>query len=1471
MQHFINLYNIEVEKKMKDKQNEPKFFSYFITIIIIKNNESKKNVLNFYSRVIGEAKNFYFCILHKGKIIFANNSLEELVFKMHKENFEYQNAEDTFKEQKIKENVEKFLTEIISCRNGKNFMENLNLILVSRYQQKLKCKIPNLKIKIKNDKNSEEVVLDDKSDKTQIDSLHTPQQLSGITFRLLDSALDYIKNNGKIRNSQKSQKLDIVKDNIYNDEYSYNNNYFECYVNINICNEEIPQENSFVEIEIYDITKVKLAEKKIIEESINKQKVLSKVAHEFKTPLHAITSLCKILRENTNDKKNNYVQFTNNINCLDKIKTIDNYAKNIENISDYVIFLVTDFIQTSKGKEFTVDSISNVNITEVANFSFDILQTLLYLYDKKKVIPKLDIGPNVNDFDFKADEVRIKQIFLNLISNSVKFTKFGSITISVKILDYNPYSINDKSILNSKNNSNTLISTINTNDNLKLLEKAKTKENIFTFSNTQILVNQNMSLVEGNSIKKPPLINSHYVERKNSLNRLGTVNIIDEKEKADNYFSKLSNYNTGNISNNNNKEYYLQITFSDTGPGIHSSQLKILKEKNFDYLTVGGTNENNPHGTGLGLSISYIIAKKLNINMTVESDNKKGTTFTLTKRVEKKTDIEILKNNSNLILNSDFSNKSFVSKNETDEDESKISSNSFFSDINKEISYKPDNNDTIISNSILKKNKSSTSKYNLNTYNSKQLNNNSIKIEDLSIRHIKCSTNSIKYPSKKNLKSTSFGKIEKYDFNDIGSGSNAEKNIETKKMISKSKKMTSQSGSKNTSNNSFNLNLKDENQSLIFNNKLSGDKVNCQNSNILEKEVEIKENLFKDKPYNYNFYNFKNQTPNAPRVEEKSSEKLEFYRKKNANSNDNINEILYTDRTALYDFKDSFYVNFENVKNSNDVVYKNLTEIIPKGSNYSLNNMNFNFNQLRSKDDIEGKNQTFSVKGDKSQGSSRGNVNELIEIKPRQGKKSSLKDEMFYEKNKQLHVNFNISNFQKNETSNIHKKSISFDVNKDAILKSLGTINSIYIQADNKESLSKLIEKNSEAAKNSFTKMNTYSMKKRSKSVVLKQIKKVKSIVENPRSIKFPKNIKSKNNIFRKQALKLDCKFYSDEEKLFNFQSLLSNLNHDLKYEKSYATDSYASSSRSVDYLNFSKYDSSYSNLRSNIKKKINNKKDNHKNLNIFIQDNLEVPGNDFNSKNQTGKFNINNMSFLSPKNHMHNSIKRNRKTHRASTNTCNGDLKFSQEKYFKAIMNITESNNIKKLQTKESTDMKGSHPIQSNKKRKSIKKRETISTVNTNIINSINLKIPRNIEEDLNKIEIMVVDDSLIIRNSLTNSVKNCLKKIGIKATIVEGQDGIDILKYIKEDQEKGNQVKLVFSDENMNYLNGSEAVSQLKKLESQSKFKSIPPVICVTAMDTVDEYFRQHFLNEIGFTDIIDKTPHYDKLTRILKTYLL
>ena len=158
----------------------------------ISNNESKKNVLNFYSRVIGEAKNFYFCILHKGKIIFANNSLEELVFKMHKENFEYQNAEDTFKEQKIKENVEKFLTEIISCRNGKNFMENLNLILVSRYQQKLKCKIPNLKIKIKNDKNSEEVVLDDKSDKTQIDSLHTPQQLSGITFRLLDSALDYI-------------------------------------------------------------------------------------------------------------------------------------------------------------------------------------------------------------------------------------------------------------------------------------------------------------------------------------------------------------------------------------------------------------------------------------------------------------------------------------------------------------------------------------------------------------------------------------------------------------------------------------------------------------------------------------------------------------------------------------------------------------------------------------------------------------------------------------------------------------------------------------------------------------------------------------------------------------------------------------------------------------------------------------------------------------------------------------------------------------------------------------------------------------------------------------------------------------------------------------------------------------------------------------------------------------------------------
>ena len=55
----------------------------------------------------------------------------------------------------------------------------------------------------------------------------------------------------------------------------------------------------------------------------------------------------------------------------------------------------------------------------------------------------------------------------------------------------------------------------------------------------------------------------------------------------------------------------------------------------------------------------------------------------------------------------------------------------------------------------------------------------------------------------------------------------------------------------------------------------------------------------------------------------------------------------------------------------------------------------------------------------------------------------------------------------------------------------------------------------------------------------------------------------------------------------------------------------------------------------------------------------------------------------------------------------------------------------------------------------------------------------------------------------------------------IIEGTDGIDILKEIISDQANGNKIKLIITDENMEYMCGSSAISLVREFEKQNKIQ--------------------------------------------------
>ena len=185
-----------------------------------------------------------------------------------------------------------------------------------------------------------------------------------------------------------------------------------------------------IEILINDITEVKIAEKSNIETKY-KQKILAKIAHEFKTPLVTITSLI-------NKMIYHQIQVENKV-CLN----------HINNLSNYTISLISDIIQ------YVSDSIdlrlnkSEIFLREVLEFSFNVLQTLIECNENKanKIETKIEIDNNIDNLTVYTDENRLKQILLNFVSNAVKFTKSGFIKIKAK------YNFESKSIEISVNDS----------------------------------------------------------------------------------------------------------------------------------------------------------------------------------------------------------------------------------------------------------------------------------------------------------------------------------------------------------------------------------------------------------------------------------------------------------------------------------------------------------------------------------------------------------------------------------------------------------------------------------------------------------------------------------------------------------------------------------------------------------------------------------------------------------------------------------------------------------------------------------------------------------------------------------------------------------------------------------------------------------------------------------------------------------
>jgi PAS domain S-box-containing protein len=145
-----------------------------------------------------------------------------------------------------------------------------------------------------------------------------------------------------------------------------------------------------------------------------KQQFLSNMSHEIRTPMNAIIGFSKVLlKTNLTAKQKEYLQA-------------------IKLSGDALIVLINDILDLAK-----VDA-GKLKFEQVPFKMALSISAMLHLFQTKIQEKNLKLEKEYDDRIpevLLGDPVRLHQIILNLVSNAVKFTSNGKITVSVKLLE----------------------------------------------------------------------------------------------------------------------------------------------------------------------------------------------------------------------------------------------------------------------------------------------------------------------------------------------------------------------------------------------------------------------------------------------------------------------------------------------------------------------------------------------------------------------------------------------------------------------------------------------------------------------------------------------------------------------------------------------------------------------------------------------------------------------------------------------------------------------------------------------------------------------------------------------------------------------------------------------------------------------------------------------------------------------------
>lgn len=165
---------------------------------------------------------------------------------------------------------------------------------------------------------------------------------------------------------------------------------------------------------ISNLEKEKQLEMQLVSaEEANKAKseFLSNMSHEIRTPINAILGLDEMILRETSDEQTK------------------KYATDIESAGKSLLNIVNDILDFSKIEAGKMEIIpTNYHLNSLVN---DLVNMISKRAKDKNLALKIDVDKTLPNLLF-GDDVRLKQCILNLLTNAVKYTEKGSVTLKLK-------------------------------------------------------------------------------------------------------------------------------------------------------------------------------------------------------------------------------------------------------------------------------------------------------------------------------------------------------------------------------------------------------------------------------------------------------------------------------------------------------------------------------------------------------------------------------------------------------------------------------------------------------------------------------------------------------------------------------------------------------------------------------------------------------------------------------------------------------------------------------------------------------------------------------------------------------------------------------------------------------------------------------------------------------------------------------